>query len=100
MEDTSLMVSYTDLSEDGDTLVTNCSTINENINGIFDVLGQDWSSWIGEDKAAYVDSIRDFARLLSTYSQEVGSIGEFMKNAASNYSIALANCKGGIDDNE
>lgn len=100
MEDTSLMVSYTDLSEDGDTLVNNCSTINENINGIFEVLDKDWSSWIGEDKAAYVDNIRSFARLLSSYSDEINSIGEFMKNAASNYSTALANCKGGIDSNE
>ena len=94
MEDTSLTVSYVDLNNDGETLVTNSSTINENINGILEVLGKDWSSWIGDDKAAYVDKLRSFVRLLSTYSDEISDIGTFMQNASSSYSTAVSNFKG------
>ncbi len=94
MEDTSLMVSYVDLNTDGETLVTNSSTINESIEGINEILGGDWSSWIGEDKAAYVDSLKNFVVLLSLYSQEIGNIGFFMQNASSSYSTAVSNFKG------
>ena len=94
MEDTTLTVSYVNLNEDGENLVTNGSAIDQSINGIIEELNKDWSSWIGEDKAAYVDSLRSFVRLLSLYSQEVGNIGSFMQRASSNYSTALSNFKG------
>ena len=94
MEDTSLTVSYVDLNNDGETLVTKSSAINASVNGILEVLGQDWSSWIGEDKAAYVDKLRSFVRLLATYSDEINDIGAFMQNAASGYSTAVSNFKG------
>lgn len=94
MEDTSLTVSYVDLNSDGETLVTNSSAINASIDGINDVLNKDWSSWIGDDKAAYVDTLRNFTLLLSLYSQEIGNIGKFMQNASSNYSTAVSNFEG------
>ena len=99
--DLSLNVDTEGLYEDGNTLITNSSSIIGTVAEIKEMLSDaNWTTWLGVDSDSYVAALSSFVSTLSEYASEIGYIGEFMKKKASNYNDDVRICVEGMNNNE
>ena len=96
----SLYVDYGELNSNGKTISDKVSVINENIQSIDSLISKNWESWLGKDSDTYVASLKASLKVLSSYTKEMGNIGNFMIEISNDYNEAIENCVGELNSDE